>query len=270
MSTVILTKRWELESVANASLEAATRLWFVVAVAGQWVFFYYLVAFYGTSMLTGHLEAWNKNKFLQKGYVAGDTLGNLSFALHVILAAIVTFGGALQLVPRLRARAPSFHRWNGRLFLTTAMAASFTGLYMTWMRGATRSLDGALALTLNTALIFVFAALAWRSARAGDVAAHRRWALRSYLVANGVWILRIGFMAWAVLSRGRGVGAFYRVWEFGCYLLPLGMLELYFRAQERNGPGGRLAMAGGLFVVAVLMVVGTFAFSMFVRPILAR
>jgi hypothetical protein len=34
--------------------------------------------------------------------------------------------------------------------------------------------------------------VAWRTALARDFTAHRRWALRVYLVANGQWIVPIG------------------------------------------------------------------------------
>lgn len=130
MSTTVWTNRLELTSVADAALKAAVRFWFLVAVIGQWAFLYYMVAFYGPSTLRGHFQAWSKNTFLFKGYVAGDTAGNLFFATHVFLAAIIAFGGALQLIPQIRERAIFVHRWNGRLFLLTALGVSIDGLYL--------------------------------------------------------------------------------------------------------------------------------------------
>ncbi len=58
-------------------------------------------------------------------------------------------------------------------------------------------------------------------------------------------------------------------WFFGCYLLPLAVLELYLRAKESVGPSGRFAMAGGLVVLMVLMGVGIFGIATFMwRPLL--
>src|SRR5215469_16877837 len=74
-------------------------------------------------------EAWNRNKNLTDGYIAGDAAGNLFFAAHVILALVLTFGGALQLVPKIRSRALAFHRWNGRVFLVAGVVATLGGLY---------------------------------------------------------------------------------------------------------------------------------------------
>ena len=268
-------KQHSLQNFADTALKATAGLWFLVAVIGQWAFLYYIVAFYGRSTLTGNFQAWSKNTFLFKGYVAGDTAGNLAFAAHALLAAVIAFGGAIQLIPQIRARAISVHRWNGRLFLLTALAVSIDGLYLVWVRGDLQSMVGALALSLNAVLIIVFAALAWRSALRREISTHRRWALRTYLVANAQWFARVGIFAWIIVNRGPvGMtamwdGPFNYFWFFGCYLLPLAVLELYLRAKESAGPSGRFAMAGGLVVLTALMGVGIFGIATFMwRPLL--
>ena len=268
-------KRHSLQNFADTALKAAAGFWFLVAVIGQWAFLYYTAGFYGPSTVTGNFQAWSKNTFLFKGYVAGDTAGNLAFAAHALLAAVIAFGGAIQLIPQIRARAISVHRWNGRLFLLTALAVSIAGLYLVWVRGTLPSMVSALTLTLNAVLIIAFVALAWRSALAHEISAHRRWALRAYLVANAQWFARVGIFAWVIVNRGpvgmtaRWDGPFNYFWDFGCYLLPLAVLELYLRAKESAGPSGRFAMAGGLVVLTALMGVGIFGVATFMwRPLL--
>jgi len=56
----------------DTALKAAARFWFLVAVIGQWAFlyYYYILAFYGTSTLQENFEGWSKNTFLLKTYVA--------------------------------------------------------------------------------------------------------------------------------------------------------------------------------------------------------
>ena len=262
-------------SAGKAALNAATKLWFLVAVIGQGMFLFYIARFYGPSTLTGNFQAWRLNKMLIKGYVAGDTAGNLAFAAHVLMAAVVTFGGTLQLVPQIRARAPAVHRWTGRLFLATAMAASLAGLYMTWVRRTSTGLS-AIAISLDAALILAFAALAWRMALARDFTNHRRWAMRTFMVANGVWFLRVGFTPLALVTKVLGgepsmASPLFTIWNFGCYLVPLAVLELYFRAKEKAGPGGQFAMAGALVVLTALMSVGVVgAWLGFFAPVLAK
>jgi Predicted membrane protein (DUF2306) len=252
---------------STAALNAAARFWFLASVIGQWAFLYCILALYGPSTLQGNFQAWSRNKFLLKGYVAGDTPGNLAFAAHALLAAVIAFGGAIQLIPQIRARAIAVHRWNGRLFLLTALGVSVSGLYMVWVRGARLSMPSGIGVSLNGMLIMIFAVLAWRSALTRDVAAHRRWALRTYLVANGQWFVRVGMMAWMILSHGHDLG-FFRFWTFGCYLVPLAVLELYLRVKQSAGPGGRYAMAAGLLVLTILMGVGIFGVSMFYGKVL--
>lgn len=50
--------------------------------------------------------------------------------------------------------------------------------------------------------------------------------------------------------------------SFARYLLPLAVLELYLRTQDRAGAPSRIAMAAGLFVLTVAMGVGIFAATM--------
>src|SRR5262245_60254234 len=100
--------------VSHAALRATAGLWFFVTVLGLWVFLYRIVAQYGLATVSGNFQDWERNNQLYSGYVAGDVAGNLAFAAHVMLAAVVTVGGALQLIPRIRARAIAVHRWNGR------------------------------------------------------------------------------------------------------------------------------------------------------------
>lgn len=246
----------------TAALRAAALLWFAVAVIGQWAFVYYLAAFYGPT-LSGNFAAWDRNEMLIDGHIAGDAAGNLFFLAHVSMAAVLTFGGALQLVPQIRSRAIAFHRWNGRLFMLAALAGAFGGLYLVWVRGTSDGLLGSISITFNAALIIAFAWLAWRAVRHKDIAAHQSWAMRTYLVTNGVWFLRVGMMAWMMTTQGAAMETFFAVWGFGCYLLPLAVYEAYRHAKRSGGAFGRLAAAGGLFGLTALMaagIVGAFLF----------
>ncbi len=255
---------------AGAILAGSAAVWWFAAFLGQWAFFSYIVAFYGPATLAGNFAAWNKGKagMFFRGYVPGDRAGNLAFGLHALLAAYVAFGGALQLVPQLRNHAPALHRWNGRLFLATALGLSLTGLYMVWVRGVSESTRHSAIISLNAALIIVFAGLALRSALRRDFAVHRRWALRTYVVANGQWFFRVGLFAWIVGTIGltghpRYVNQALFVWDFGCYLVPLAIVEIYLRVKDGAGPRARYVLAGALAVLTLLMGAGIAAFSAF-------
>lgn len=274
MTTAVLTPGVSARAAAERALKLAAGFWLATAIAGQALFLTYILAFYGPSTLSGNFAAWAKNENLIKGYVPGDTMGNLAFGAHVLMAAVVTFGGTLQLVPQLRARAPGAHRWIGRAFMVTAMAASVVGLWMTWGRPTTSSLSSAIAITIDAALILAFGGLAWRAAVKRDFASHRRWAMRAFLVANGVWFLRLGMAAYGMARMATGdllprMGLAFEVWSFGAYLVPLAILELYLRAQARGAPAARFAVAGGLTLSTLVMAAGIAGtwFGMFARLI---
>lgn len=254
-------------ALADVALTGAASLWFLATLAGQTVFFFYIAAFYGPPTFSGNFQGWDENPFLRKGYIEGDEAGNLAFAAHVIVAAIVAFCGMIQLVPQVRVRAAALHRWNGRIFLFAATAAAVSGLFLVWMRGEIESVSNATAISLNGALILFFAALAWSKAVQKDFAAHRRWAMRLFLVANGVFFLRLMMSAWLVIMK-KNPGGLFHVMEFASFLFPLAALELFLRARE-SGPSIRFATAGALLIVAGLTIVGIFGFVMiFVRRIM--
>jgi hypothetical protein len=184
------------------------------------------------------------------------------FAIHVLLAAVVTLGGLFQLVPALRRRAPALHRWNGRLFFVVAYVMALGGLWLTWGRSTYLSLISAVSVSLNGVLILVFATLAWRSAQKRQIAAHRRWALRAFLAVNGVWFLRVGIMAW-VLASGGGLGMNRSlsgpadiVLQFGSYLIPLAALEAYLRAERGESRATRRRIGALLVALTIVTAVG--------------
>ena len=176
----------------------------------------------------------------------------------------MTFAGAWQLVPALRRRWPTLHRWNGRVFLSVALVVTLTGFYLVWVRGSQLGPASNLSISLNGLLIVVFALLAWRSARARDFAAHRRHALRAYLLVNGVWFLRIGIMLTGLVLAPLGIkidytGAPFILVSFGSWVVPMAVLALYFSAERSHRAGIKIAMGALLWLLALLTLAGSAA-----------
>jgi uncharacterized membrane protein len=262
MSTAVMTNRFELSSVADTALKASARFWFVVTVAGQLIFAFTVASFYALTALRGDYHKWN----FTHGYVPGFSMGNTAVVVHVASAVIIMLAGAAQLVPQVRNRYPVFHRWNGRIYMLTAVTLSTAGLYMTWIRGSVGDLSVHLGSTLNAVLIWLCGAMALRYALARDFKTHRRWALRFFLVASASWFFRIGFFLSLIVFKGpigfdpvTFRGPFLTFMTFAQYLIPLAVLEVYLRAQDRPGALRRMATAGMLFVLTLVMVAGLFA-----------
>ena len=249
---------------AARALQLSAASCFVAMCAGLTAFAIYLIGFYGRAAVEGRPDKWND--VLQVGYVPGDTAGNLVLASHLAFGFLVTFAGMLQVLPTVRNRWPRFHRWNGRIFATAAATASAGGVYMIWFRGAAGDIYQHLAISLNALLILVCTAFAWRLARKRRFDAHRHWALRLFLAANGGWFFRIGLMLWIVLNQGPAgfdpktfTGPFLTALAFAQYVLPLSLLELYFHARASRSPGVQWVAAGTLGFTTLIVFAGSAA-----------
>lgn len=249
--------------VAAGALGWAGRLWFAVAVFGQAAFIGFILAYYGVRTATGNFAAWN-DKPLIDGYVRGDPGGNAVFAVHVLLASVVTLGGLMQLTPALRRRWPRLHRWTGRVFIGIALFMALSGMWLTLVRGTSLSAVSDMAILINAVLILAFASVAWREALKRRFDSHRRWAMRTFMVVSGVWFLRVGIMGWVVVNQGPvGMsgslsGPADIVLTFGSYLIPLAVLELYFAAQKSLCGAVKMGMTALLLGASAFTAAGVF------------
>lgn len=248
--------------MADRSLKYSAIFWFISVMAGQWFFFYYIMAFYGFSVINDNMEIWNRWEPLgSTPYKAGDFSGNLAFAAHAIGAGIVAFGGALQLIPALRNRFPKFHKINGYVYLTTVLALAISGFYLVWIRGTSPNTLSAIGTSINGFLILGFAFLTVRCAIKRDITNHRKWALRLFLVSNAQWTLRVGVFSYLITGSMLGFkpsfgDVFFPIWTFACFIFPLVTLQLYFYAKENANNSIKLLASGSLFALTVLMLIG--------------
>lgn len=264
MEAAVTPTRLDLAPLAPKALKNAARLWFAVAAAGQWVFAVYVAIHYGGWAARGDLTHWNKT--LPHGYVPGETMANGILAAHLLFAALITSAGTLQLIPQIRARFPAFHRWVGRSYMAAALAMALSGLYLTLSgRRVVGDLSQHLATEANALLILLCAGMAWRLAVRRDFALHRAWALRLFLVVNGVWFFRVGLMLSFILYGGpfgfdpdTFRGPFLSFLGIAQYALPLAVLQLYLFMQRRGDAAGRLATAALIVLLTVAMGIGIF------------
>lgn len=246
------------------TLRASAITWVVPAVIGQWFFAYHIVAAFIAPAFAGDLAAWNKNLFV--GLVGGDSIGNFALGAHLFGAFVLTVGGTLQLLPWIRTHAPAFHRWNGRVFIALACAASLAGIYMIWTRDTFGGiLINDISVSLNGVLIMIAAAIALRYGMARKFDIHSRWALRTFMLVSGVWFVRVIYAFLGIVTQGRipGVtdnmtGPTNIVVGFASYLLPLAVLELYFLAKRSPGAFIQYAVAALVFAAAGATAIGVY------------
>lgn len=237
--------------------------WFLVAAIGQAAFILFILAYYGVRTARLDFPGWN-DKPLIDGYIAGDDAGNAMFAAHVLLASVMILCGLMQLIPRLRQARPRLHRWTGRIFLTLAVIEALSGIWLTVVRGTYLSEISAVAILGDAVLILVFASLTWRNAVKRRIDRHRVWAMRTFMVASGVWFLRVGLMGWILVNQGPvGMndtlsGPADVVLTFGSYLIPLAILELYLAAVRSRQAVLKVLAALTLGVATFFTAIGVF------------
>jgi len=157
-----------------------------------------------------------------------------AFYLHVMLGGLAMLTMPLQISSRVRARWPRLHRVAGRIAIVSILVAAIAGLLLSpfSVAGATGTAGfGTLAV-----LWFSSTVLTYRTIRAGDVAAHRQWAVRAFALTYSAVTLRLwlGVLMGAQIGLGGVDGdlAFdraYVVVPFLCWVPNLIAAELYLR-----------------------------------------
>ncbi len=265
----IPTPWWQSDSVTRKAIDTSAKIWFLTVLIGQAIFSYYIVMLYYIATVNQDLERFNT--VMPGGYLEGDFLGNIAVVIHVLFAAIITVGRLLQLIPIIRSKWPAIHRLNGRLYVMTVLIMSLSGMFMVITRyeKVVGGLVGHTAIMINGAIIVLCAVKAFNYARQRKIAQHRIWALRLFIAASGVWMFRVGMMAWLSI-HGKPVGfdpvsfsgPFLTALYFAVYILPLFILEVYLRSQRSSSAAKKLATAGMVILISLIFMVGVFAATM--------
>jgi uncharacterized membrane protein len=187
-------------------------------------------------------------RYLLPGMPAAAPLDNVGvrpswLALHAGAGATALVAGALQLVLPRRGRALVWHRRLGRLYIAAVAAAALAGLVLapTTTTGAVAAWGfGTLAVLWPLAT-----GLAWRAVRAGEVAAHRRWMLRSYAMTAAAVTLRVQLPLTGLVGLPFEIA--YPAIAWACWVPNLIAVELWLRqsAGARPRPAAATAAAQG-------------------------
>ena len=268
-NTPIQSPWWKFDYWPQKALNGSAKFWFLTVLIGQAIFSYYIVMFYYLAIFNQDLERFNQ--VMPAGHIDGDTLGNFAVMAHVFFAAIITVGGLLQLFPMIRKNWPSLHRWNGRIYVMVAMIMSLSGMVMiiTRYEKIVGNIIGHASIMINSFIIIVTAIMAFKHARQRQFHNHRTWALRLFVAVSGVWMFRIGLMAWLSI-HGKPVGfnpatltgPFISILYVMVYIVPLMLLELYFRSQISNSGLLKITTALTVSMISGIFTLGVFAATM--------
>lgn len=244
-----------------SNLKYSTTIWFIVMLVGQWIFAAYVAIYHGYKILASGMGSMG-GKHMPNGYIDGDFTGNVILASHLIIPIFVIVAGPLQLIPKVQRDYRRFHKWIGRIYLPLIFILSLGGVYLTWSRPRPSfgSIYQDIAITIEGILIVFFTIQTLRFALQRKIKPHRQWALRLFIVASGVWFLRIGYRTWFFIEDlfGFQVDNFFDYWSFASYLIPLAILEFYLQVKKGKNHKSEKRLSILLFAVTLYMMIGIF------------
>lgn len=158
------------------------------------------------------------------------------FLAHVFAASTALLLGGFQFIPKLRARALPVHRWLGRGYVLAILIGGLSGLVI-----GTQAVGGPIA-ALGFGLLAVswlgVTAIALWHVRAGNIAAHRRWMIRSFALTFGAVTLRIYLLIFGLNGFEYAEASVYLAWI--SWVPNLMFAEWLLRRKPSDASGGRI------------------------------
>jgi hypothetical protein len=186
----------------------------------------------------------NALRYLLPGFSGPDFIMHNAMArpwlyVHAGCGAVALLVGPAQLLPSLRSRAPTLHRWMGRGYIVACLASGAAGLLLAGSTAA--GPVAALGFGLAAVLSLICAGQAWRLAMARRFDEHREWVIRSYALIFAAVTLRL----WLPLSQIAHLDfmASYRAISFLAWAPNLAVAEIYLARGRRRTPQPRPAPA---------------------------
>jgi len=148
------------------------------------------------------------------------------FYVHTTLAPLALIVGVWQFLPI--TRRTMWHRWAGRLYVLSALVASFAGL-MVAFTSAAGILPG-IAFAILAVLSLGSTLVGYAKVRAGRYREHRQWMIRSYaLIASGITLRIILPVA---MVAGFDFKTSYTIAAWGCWTVNLVIAEFLVRRSK--------------------------------------
>jgi len=140
-------------------------------------------------LTTGLGDMAREGQEIAGNYVDRPGWLQVAFYVHVCLGGLAMLTAPVQLSSRVRRRAPRLHRVAGRVGIASILVAAIAGAVLSPYSVA----DGVgfAGFGLLAVAWFTCALASYRTIRRGDVAAHRRWAIRTFALTYAAVTLRL-------------------------------------------------------------------------------
>lgn len=144
--------------------------------------------------------------------------------VHVAASGVAMLLGAFQFFKPLRRKAPSLHRWTGRVYIVACVVGGLAGGVI-----ALSSTAGPIAgwgFFMLAVLWVPFTLMAWVSAMRRDFNTHERWMIRSFALTFAAVTLRIYLPIASIMNHGFPLDA-YRIIAWAAWVPNLIVAELF-------------------------------------------
>ncbi len=255
----------KISTISNATF----RLSSIILVATVWgstiLFGLYILAFYAAALINGHTAQWNK--VLPGLYDTQTETATIGIGIHFAAGGIILILGCIQLLEKVRARYPAFHRIIGRIYVLASIFTAVGGLTFIAVKGTIGGTVMDIGFGLYGVLTFIAAIQTIRFARAKDFGEHRAWGIRLFALAIGSWLYRMDYGFWLMLMDGAGhtenfTGTFDKIMSFFFYIPNLIMAEIFIGKKNfLSKPIIKLLGAFFIFMATFVLLIGTYYFT---------
>ncbi|NUM43357.1 MAG: DUF2306 domain-containing protein [Anaerolineales bacterium] len=163
---------------------------------------------------------------------------------HIVGGVLALSLGPFQFLSKLRNKYPIIHRWMGRLYLVGILLGGTAGLYMSMF--AYSGIVASVGFASLAILWLATGVMAYRTIRARDTEAHRRWMIRNFALTFAAVTLRLEMAPLSMLF-GEETGYAFTAWT--CWTINLlvaeGMIRGWFR---RGGARAKVQKASRLSI----------------------
>jgi len=146
-------------------------------------------AMYFVEGLDDPAEKWN----ILLPNLGTTTMRVVCMGLHFVCGSVISLAGIWQVLPvSKRPEWLSSHRIVGRIYVICSVLTCIGGFgFIVQQRILAGGWTMSIAFTAYGCCVVTFALLAYRTARQKDIAAHRRWAIRSFSMGIASFVYRV-------------------------------------------------------------------------------
>ncbi len=223
--------------------------------------------FIATSILLGEIGLTEGLKENSRLNPSGDFWNNANMSYHMIFGAFLTLIAPLQIILGWQGTRLVWHKWIGYIFVALAFLTGTGGLFYIVFEGTTGGTVMDIGFSIYGVLVILSAYNTAQTARLKRMKRHKEWALRLFVLAMGSWFYRMWYATSVELANAQqdvGLASDFKApydyfMDFAFYVVPLAILEWYFRKEEYKMP----LWVSRIFTVLLCFVIvfGTYEFT---------